>query len=47
VGFGEGVRKGSIRRVAEADERYLRAVQRREEFGSTADPRTVLIFRAC
>jgi hypothetical protein len=44
--FGEGVRKDSIRHVAEADERYLRAVQRQENFGSAADSETVLMFAA-
>ncbi len=42
--FGEGVRKDSIRHVAEADERYLRAIQRQENFGSAADSETVLLF---
>jgi hypothetical protein len=44
--FGEGVRKDSIRHVAEADERYLRAVERQENFGSAADSETVLLFAA-
>jgi hypothetical protein len=44
--FGEGVRKDSIRHVAEADERYLRAIQRQENFGSAADSETVLMFAA-
>ena len=44
--FAEGVSKDSIRYVAEADERYLRAVQRQEEFGSAADSETVLMFAA-
>ena len=44
--FGEGVRKDNIRRVAEADEQYLRAVQRQENFGSAADSETVLMFAA-
>ena len=42
--FGEEVRRDSIRRVAEADERYLRAVERQERFGSAADSETVLLF---
>ena len=42
--FGEGVRSSSIRRVAEADERYQRAVERQERFGSGADSETVLLF---
>jgi hypothetical protein len=44
--FGEGVRKESIRHVAEADERYLRAVQHQENFGFAADSETVLMFAA-
>jgi hypothetical protein len=44
--FGEGVSKDSIRHVAEADERYLRAIQRQERFGSAADSETVLMFAA-
>jgi hypothetical protein len=44
--FGEGVRKDSIRHVAEADERYPGAIQRQEEFGSAADSETVLMFAA-
>ena len=44
--FGEGVSKDSIRHVAEADERYLSAIQRQEEFGSAADSETVLMFAA-
>jgi hypothetical protein len=44
--FGEGVREESIRHVAEADERYLRAIQRQENFGSAADSETVLMFAA-
>ena len=44
--FGEGMRKDSIRRVAEADERYLRAIQRQENFGSAADSETMLMFAA-
>ena len=44
--FGEGVRKDSIRHVAEADEHYPRAIQRQEEFGSAADSETVLMFAA-
>ena len=44
--FGEGVSKDSIRHVAEADERYLRAIQRQEEFSSAADSETVLMFAA-
>ena len=44
--FGEGVKKDSIRHVAEADERYLRAIQRQENLGSAADSETVLMFAA-
>jgi hypothetical protein len=44
--FGEGVIKDSIRHVAEADERYLRAIQRQERFGTAADSETVLMFAA-
>ena len=44
--FGEGVSKDGIRHVAEADERYLRAIQRQEEFGTAADSETVLMFAA-
>jgi hypothetical protein len=44
--FGEGVRKESIRRVAEADEQHLRAIQRQENFGFAADSETVLMFAA-
>jgi hypothetical protein len=32
--------------VAEADERYLRAIQRQEEFGFAADSETMLMFAA-
>ncbi len=42
--FGEGVATDSILRVAEADERYLRAVERQERFGTAADSETVLLF---
>jgi hypothetical protein len=30
--------------VAETDERYMKAVQREEKFGSVADSETVLLF---
>jgi hypothetical protein len=40
------MRKDSIRRVAEADERHLRAIQRQENFGSAADSETMLMFAA-
>ena len=42
--FGEWVETGSIVQVAEADERYLRAVERLEKFGTAADSETVLLF---
>ncbi len=42
--FGEGVKRDSILRVAEADDQYLRAIQRQENFGSAADSETVLLF---
>jgi hypothetical protein len=42
--FGELVEPESIRRVAEADEKYLRAVEREEKFGFAADSETVLMF---
>ena len=42
--FGEGVKLENIQRVAEADERYLRAVERKERFSLAADPETVLMF---
>lgn len=42
--FGEWVETDSIVQVAEADERYLRAVERLETFGSAADSETVLLF---
>jgi hypothetical protein len=32
--------------VAEADERYLRAIQSQENFGSAAEAETVLMFAA-
>ena len=42
--FGEKVKPENIRRVAEADEKYLRAVERKEKFGLAADSETVLMF---
>ena len=42
--FGKGVRPENIRRVAEADEKYLRAVERKDEFGLAADAETVIMF---
>ena len=42
--FGEGVKPENIQRVAEADEKYLRAVERKERFGLAADSETVVMF---
>jgi hypothetical protein len=42
--FGKWVQTESIVQVAEADERYLRAVERLEKFGTAADSETVLLF---
>jgi hypothetical protein len=42
--FTVGVPLDSILRVAEADERYMRAVKRQERFSSEADSETVLLF---
>jgi hypothetical protein len=42
--FATEVDSGAIRRVAEADHRYLRAVDLEEKFGSAADSETVLLF---
>jgi hypothetical protein len=42
--FAVEVDHGAIRRVAEADHRYLRAVDLEEKFGSAADSETVLLF---
>jgi hypothetical protein len=42
--FGEGAKLEHIQHVAEADERYMRAVERHERFGSGADSETVLLF---
>ena len=42
--FGEGVKLENIQRVAEADEKYLKAVERKEKFGLAADSETVLMF---
>ena len=42
--FGVGVKLGCIWRVAGADERYMRAVERQEKFGFAADSETVLLF---
>ena len=42
--FGEWVEPDSIVHVAKADERYLRAMERLEKFGTAADSETVLLF---
>ncbi len=42
--FSEGVSLESIRRVAEADRHYLRAVEREQKFASHADAESVLMF---
>ncbi len=42
--FGEAVTLDSILHVAEADERYMRAVKRHERFASEADSETVPVF---
>src|SRR5215208_6646092 len=42
--FTEGMTLDSILRVAEEDERYMRAVKQQERFSSEADSETVLLF---
>jgi hypothetical protein len=42
--FATEVAADAIRRVAEADHRYLRAVDLEEKFGGAADSETVLLF---
>jgi len=42
--FTEEVPLESILRVAEADERYMRAVKRQERFSSETDSETVYLF---
>ena len=42
--FGKRVKPENIQRVAKADEKYLRAVERKERFGLVADSETVLMF---
>src|SRR5919202_1287045 len=42
--FADRVPLESIVRVAEADERYMRAVKRQERFASEADSETVHLF---
>ena len=44
--FGEGAKLESIQRIAEADERHMRAVERQERFASGEDSKTVLLFAA-
>src|SRR5215210_4215968 len=42
--FTEGVTLDSVLRVAEADERYMRAAKRQERFSSETDSETVILF---
>jgi len=42
--FGGRVKPENIQRVAKADEKYLRAVERKEKFGLAADSETVIMF---
>ncbi len=42
--FGDGVPLDSILRVAEADERYMRAIKRQETVASEADSETAPLF---
>src|SRR5215203_1993917 len=42
--FTEGVPLESILRLAEADERYMRAVKRQKRFSSETDSETALLF---
>jgi hypothetical protein len=42
--FAAEVDTDAIRRVAEADHKYLRAVDLEEKFGTAADSETVLLF---
>ena len=42
--FGDGVKPDNVRRVAEMDEKYMRALDREEKFGVRADSETVLMF---
>ena len=42
--FGEGVKPENIRRVTMADEKYLRAVERKDRFGLAADAETMIMF---
>jgi hypothetical protein len=42
--FAAGVAIEAIRRVAETDHRYLRAVDLEDKFRNAADPETVLLF---
>ena len=42
--FRQGIKPENIRRVAEADQKYLRAAEREERFSLGADSETVLMF---
>jgi hypothetical protein len=42
--FAAEVDTEAIRRVAEADHKYLKAVEMEEKFGNAADSETVLLF---
>jgi hypothetical protein len=42
--FGKGVKLENIQRVAKTDEKYLRAVERRDKFSFAADSETVAMF---
>jgi hypothetical protein len=42
--FTQGAPLDNILLLAEADERYMRALERRERFSSEADSETVLLF---
>lgn len=42
--FGERVDPGNIRRVAEADGRYLGAVERQERYAASSDAESVMLF---
>jgi hypothetical protein len=44
TGTSSRLSQKSILRVAEADERYMRALERRERFSSEADSETVFLF---
>jgi hypothetical protein len=42
--FRQGIKPENIQRVAKADQKYLRAVEREERFSLGADSETVLMF---